>query len=144
MHQGVAHLDFGFLLGVEVVDFGAQFLAPGIELLKGFFKLGDLGGEFCFVGGKGLEGIGGVGRGIGTFEGVDEEDFIAQLGADAVDFADDAERIVFGGVDFGQAGDGKCIVGLADELFGGGSGGGVPRMFSSTQTPRLTGEVLKF
>ena len=28
--------------------------------------------------------------------------------------------------------------------FGGGSGGGVPRMFSRTQTPRLTGEVLKF
>ena len=28
--------------------------------------------------------------------------------------------------------------------FGGGSGGGVPRMFSSTHTPRLTGEVRKF
>ena len=28
--------------------------------------------------------------------------------------------------------------------FGGGSGGGVPRMFSSTHTPRLTGDVLKF
>ena len=27
---------------------------------------------------------------------------------------------------------------------GGGSGGGVPRMFSSTQTPRFTGEVRKF
>ena len=28
--------------------------------------------------------------------------------------------------------------------FGGGSGGGVPRMFSSTQTPRFTGDVRKF
>ena len=28
--------------------------------------------------------------------------------------------------------------------FGGGSGGGVPRMFSSTHTPRFTGEVRKF
>src|SRR5262245_47660088 len=27
---------------------------------------------------------------------------------------------------------------------GGGSGGGVPRMFSSTHTPRFTGELLKF
>src|SRR5580698_8560012 len=28
--------------------------------------------------------------------------------------------------------------------FGGGSGGGVPRIFSSTHTPRLTGDVRKF
>src|SRR6266849_5396756 len=39
---------------------------------------------------------------------------------------------------------GPPLVSSSGGTFGGGSGGGVPRMFSSTHTPRLTGEVLKF
>ena len=36
---------------------------------------------------------------------------------------------------------GPSTVSSSAGTLGGGSGGGVPRMFSSTQTPRLTGDV---
>ena len=36
----------------------------------------------------------------------------------------------------------RPVLSSSGGTFGGGSGGGVPRMFSSTHTPRLTGDVL--
>src|SRR5258708_38425177 len=39
---------------------------------------------------------------------------------------------------------GPPLLSSSGGTFGGGSGGGVPRIFSSTHTPRFTGDVRKF